>query len=167
MPPQRSFVAKPQAFYCYSMSLTRETLSAKRPKLEKDIMKSLLALILVIVFSTTIQASEISTPTRNLDGTSISYDYTSGRSYNVKFQKKGVSYRYLTGSKSKKWWGPFAYKGFEVENNVYFVSWFEEGYGDYVTLLINFNNNILYGSAILSGKSIHFHGAKIVKVNRK
>ncbi len=129
-------------------------------------MKSLLTLMLIIVFSTTIKASELSTPTRKLDGTSISYDYTSGRSYNVKFQNEGVSYRYLTGSKPEKWWGPFPYKTFEVENNVYFVSWFEKGYGDYVTLLINFNDNLLYGSAILSDKTVHFHGAKIVKVNR-
>lgn len=74
---------------------------------------------------------------------------------------------YLTGSKPGKWWGSFPYQAFEVDNNVFLTSWFEEGYGDYVTLLINFNNNLLYGSAILSGKTVHFHGAKIVKVNSK
>jgi len=35
---------------------------------------------------------------------------------------------------------------------VYMVSEYEEGYGDHVTLLIDFNQNIL-----------HFHGAKILK----
>jgi len=37
--------------------------------------------------------------TRDLDGTNISYEYTSGRSYKIKFEEPGISYRYLTGSK--------------------------------------------------------------------
>jgi len=124
--------------------------------------------VLLIAFSAVIaEAAELSLPTRELNGTNISYNYTSGRSYNVKFEENGVSYRYLTGSKPEKWWGPFPYQAFEVEKDVYFASWFEEGYGDYVTLLINFNNKLLYGSAILSGKTVHFHGAKIVKIKRQ
>lgn len=130
-------------------------------------MKSLVGLILIIAFTVTLKAAELSLPTRVLNGTSISYDYTSGRSYNVKFEEAGVSYRYLTGSAPETWWGPFPYEAFEVESNVYFASWFEEGYGDYVTLLINLNSNLLYGSAILPGDRVHFHGAKIIKVDRK
>lgn len=130
-------------------------------------MKLLITMLVIIVSTTALEASELSLPTRKLNGTNITYNYTSGRSYNVKFEEEGVSYRYLTGSKPEKWWGPFPYQAFKVENNVYLASWFEKGYGDYVTLLINFNNSLLYGSAILSGKTVHFHGAKIVKVNRK
>ena len=138
----------------------------KKPCKRKNRKKFIL--ILLILFSVShILAAELSEPTRKLDGTNITYNYTSGRSYNVKFEGAGVSYRYLTGSKPDKWWGPFPYKAFEVEENVYLASWFEEGYGDYVTLLINFKTKLLYGSAILSGKTVHFHGAKIVKVNRK
>jgi hypothetical protein len=114
-----------------------------------------------------LSASELTLPTESLNGTNITYDYTSGRSYNVKFEEKGVSYRYLSGSKPEIWWGPFPYQAFEVENNIYLASWFEEGYGDYVTLLINFNNNLLYGSAILSGETVHFHGAKLVTSNHE
>lgn len=136
-------------------------------------MKSLITLLAPIIFgvllicSTALAAAELALPTRTLNNTNITYNYTSGRSYNVKFEEAGVSYRYLTGSKPEKWWGPFPYQALEVERNVYYASWFEEDYGDYVTLLINFNNKLLYGSAILSGKTVHFHGANIVKVTRK
>jgi len=126
----------------------------------------LISLYLAFLFSSSLHASEISTPTQELNGTNISYNYTSGRSYNVKFAEEGVSYRYLSGSKPETWWGPFPYQAFKVEDDVYMASWFEEGYGDYVTLLINFNTKLLYGSAILSGKTVHFHGATIVKTNR-
>lgn len=129
-------------------------------------MKLLIILLIITIYSI-LNASGLSSPTRNLNGTNITYNYTSGRSYNVKFEEVGISYRYLTGSKPEKWWGPFPYKAFEVEDNIYLSSWFEEGSGDYVTLLINFNNNLLYGSAILSAKTVHFHGAKIIKIIHK
>ncbi len=102
--------------------------------------------------------------TRILNGTQITYMYSSGRSYNVKFEEKGVSYRYLTGSKPDVWWGPFPYQAMEVEDNLYFASWFEKGYGDYVTLLINFDKNVIHGSAIIGGNEVHFHKAELVKV---
>ncbi len=130
-------------------------------------MKILLITLIITFFTTSVQASGLSLLTRKLNGTNITYNYTSGRSYNVKFEKKGVSYRYLTGKKPGTWWGPFPYQAFEIENDVYFASWFEKGYGDYVTLLVNFNNNLLYGSAILSAENVHFHGAKIINVQRK
>ena len=130
-------------------------------------MKTFFLVLVITFFAVFVQAEELSLPTRELNGTNITYNYTSGRSYNVKFEKDGVSYRYLTGSKPEKWWGTFPYQAFEVEKDVYFVSWFEKGYGDYVTLLINFKNKLLYGSAILSGKKVHFHGAKIAKSKRK
>lgn len=112
-------------------------------------------------------ADELVAETQSLDGINITYEYTSGRSYHVKFEKQGMSYRYLTGSKPEKWWGPFPYTAFEVQTNLFMASWFEEGYGDYVTLLINFDNKLLYGSAIIGGEEVHFHGAKIVKVQGK
>jgi len=129
-------------------------------------MKTVISLFVLFTLMATSTAAELQPPTRKLNGTNITYNYTSGRSYNVKFEQAGISYRYLSGSKPEKWWGPFSYKAFEVENNVYYAAWFEEGYGDYVTLLINFNNNLLYGSAILSGKTVHFHGAKIINMSR-
>ncbi len=129
-------------------------------------MKSILFMMCFIFSSSVVNAAELAPLTRKLNGSNITYNYTSGRSYNVKFEEAGVSYRFLTGSKPKKWWGPFPYEAFNVEDETYFASWFEKGYGDYVTLLINFENNLIYGSAILSGKTVHFHGAKIVNSNR-
>jgi hypothetical protein len=124
--------------------------------------KLMVILFLALPFSSF--SDELKKETRSLDGVDISYEYTSGRSYHVKFEELGISYRYLTGSKPEKWWGPFPYKAFEVQPNLFFASWFEKDYGDYVSLLINFDNKLLYGSAIISGDEVHFHGAKIVKV---
>jgi phenolic acid decarboxylase len=129
-------------------------------------MKNIVMMLYCLFLLGGAEAVELSSATRALNGAAITYDYTSGRSYNVKFEEAGVSYRYLSGPKPGVWWGPFPYQAFEVEKNIYFASWFEAGYGDYVTLLINFNSGLLYGSAILSGKEVHFHGAKIREVKR-
>ncbi len=129
-------------------------------------MRNVVLFIVSIVFSVSVQftnAERLAKQTKKLDNSSITYEYTSGRSYNVKFEEKGLSYRYLTGVKPEKWWGPFPYQAFEIESDVYMLSWFETGYGDYVTLLVNFNNKLLYGSAISRGEEVHFHGAKIIK----
>jgi hypothetical protein len=104
--------------------------------------------------------------TRELNGTSITYLYSSGRSYNVKFEEVGVSYRYLTGSKPDAWWGPFPYQAMRVSPDVYFLSWFEKGYGDHVTLLVDFSKRIVRGSALIAGDEVHFHGAKLVEAIR-
>lgn len=103
-------------------------------------MKLLYSISLALSLSTPLLADELSPLTRELNGVNITYDYTNGRSYAVKFEEAGASYRYLSGSKPEKWWGPFPYKAFEIEKDVYMAGWFEEGYGDYVTILINFNN---------------------------
>jgi hypothetical protein len=104
--------------------------------------------------------------TRALNGTSITYLYSSGRSYNVKFEEAGVSYRYLTGSKPDAWWGPFPYQAMRVSPDVYFLSWFEKGYGDHVTLLVDFGKRVILGSALIAGDEVHFHRATLVEATR-
>jgi len=99
-----------------------------------------------------------------LIGVEIQYTYSEGNEYAVKFENDGLSYQYKSGSKPEKWWGKFEYNHIITENHEHFVSWFEPGYGDYVTLLINFENEIIYGSAIIKGKAVHFQKAKIHKI---
>lgn len=99
-----------------------------------------------------------------LIGVEITYDYSGGRSYAVKFEEEGVSYRFLSGSKPEKWFGVFPHNHLITESNEHLVSWHEPKRKDYVTLLINFEKEILYGSAILSGKKVHFEKATINKI---
>ncbi len=118
----------------------------------------------ILLASFQLHALELKEETHKLNGKDITYQYTSGRSYHVKFESEGISYQYLSGSSPSSWWGPFKYTAFEVYKNVYMVSWYEKGYGDHVTLLIDFNKNVLYGSALIVTKEkniIHFHGATL------
>lgn len=114
-----------------------------------------------------VAASDEPAMTRELDGVTVSYLYSNGVSYAVKFEETGASFRKLSGTPGE-WVGEFPYKAFQVADNMYFLAWYEdiEGWGDYVTLLIDFNNGILYGSAFLKSENntTSFHSARIVKV---
>ena len=85
-------------------------------------MKVLLFICSLLLLFNVANSAELEVPTETLNGTSIKYEYTSGRAYNVKFEIEGLSYRYLTGVKPEKWWGPFPYKAFEIEDKVFMVS---------------------------------------------
>lgn len=125
---------------------------------------TILISICILQFPSVGFAGELAEKTRDLDGVMITYTYTNGMSFNVKYEKEGVSYRNLAGTKPETWWGPFPYEAFEVQDDVFMVAWFEKGYGDYVTQLIYFKENILYGSAIIKDKDTHFNGANINEI---
>ena len=107
--------------------------------------------------------------TNELDGLVITYNYSGGNAYNLKFENGTISYRFLNGSKPEAWWGPFSYKATKIENGTYFLSWYEEGYGDHVTLLLNMSEKTIWGSALIISKTkkhLHFQKASISKINR-
>ena len=101
-----------------------------------------------------------------LNDTKITYVYSGGMSFKVKFEKAGASYRGLSTPKPEQWHGPFPYKVLVKENGEYFVAWFEEKSLDYVTLVFNLNTKILYGSALIGGKYTHFEKAEISKIEQ-
>ena len=127
-------------------------------------MKTIISLLLLCILGTQAYADEETSFTDSLDGTTITYTYTGGRSYNVKFENAGISYRYLTGTRPEKWWGPFPYKALVTDQGEYLVAWFEQGYGDYITLLINLEAEVLYGSGIIGKSSTHFEKARISNI---
>ena len=121
-------------------------------------MKTLFTLILVICLTTCFAQDKL---TFELNGFEMTYKYSGGNSYNVKFEKGNLSYRFLSGSKPEIWWGPFPYKATKTENDEYFLSWYEERFGDFVTLLLNPSEKSIWGSAlIIKGEKSIFHFEK-------
>ena len=94
-------------------------------------------------------------------GLNIQYRYSNDREYNVKLEKEGLSYRYISGSKPEKWWGKFPYNYSMLEDGQHVVAWHEEGYDDYITLIIDFERNTLFGSGIIKCEEVHFAPAEI------
>ncbi len=128
-------------------------------------MKYFIIIILFYSLSGCVNAQETDY-TRELDGTMLLYSYSGGNEYSVKLEKEGASYQFRTGSKPDKWWGPFPYKALLTDEGNYVISWFEQGYGDYVTLYVDFEAKYLIGSALIPNKKIHFQRADINEVQK-
>lgn len=130
-------------------------------------MRYIVFVICVLLLEPTKAFATTTELTNALAGKSIVYKYSGGRGYHVKFDSSGLSYRFLTGLKPEKWWGPFPYQETTKDNGEYIVAWFEEDYGDYITLVINLQKLSLFGSGILSGKTTHFEKAEISEITEK
>lgn len=108
-----------------------------------------------------INTSQIVFP-ENLEGVHLKYQYEGGRGYHVKMEKAGLSYQFRTGGKPETWWGPFEYQVLKTNKGDYVIGWYERGYGDYITLTVDFEKKTLIGSGIIMPNSyIHFDRAKI------
>lgn len=131
----------------------------------KSIYPVLILTTLIMLFSCGVDTKEQSSPIvmpKNLIGVSLEYKYEGGNGYHVKMETSGLYYQFKTGSKPDKWWGPFDYNVLKTERGDYVIGWYEEGYGDYITLTVDFDKKTLIGSGIVMPNSyIHFQRAKI------
>jgi phenolic acid decarboxylase len=119
--------------------------------------------MLLLACGQTKKSENLNLPER-LIGVEMRYTYSEGNEYAVKFEEDGLSYQYRSGRLPERWWGTFEYNHMITENKEHLVSWHEPIKGDYVTLLINFENNLLYGSAIIGLKKVHFQTAEIHEI---
>ncbi len=125
------------------------------------------ALISFLLFAHNSMAQEPTSQNDYWIGQELWYKYTGGMEFHVKFEKEGMSYQALSKSKPDVWWGPFPFNSLLTDKGEYLLAWYEEGYGDYVTLLIDPKNKTLYGSAIIAlkdGPKTHLQPAKIYKM---
>ncbi|WP_157454232.1 phenolic acid decarboxylase [Crocinitomix catalasitica] len=96
-----------------------------------------------------------------LMGMELNYTYSGGNEYVNKYTPEGIYYQYRTGGSPEKWFGPMPYNYKQTTNNEHLISWFEPKRGDYVTLLINFEEKTVFGSAIVGQKRVHFQEAEL------
>jgi phenolic acid decarboxylase len=126
--------------------------------------KIAIAAITLFLFSCENENVYIEESPASMNGTEMTYQYSEGNAYNLKFDNDSVSYRFLTGPKPEAWWGPFKYNASKKTNGEYFLSWYEHGYGDYITLLIEEDRKTLMGSGVYFKNNqpiIHFQKAII------
>lgn len=126
-------------------------------------MKTLI--VFLISFSAWASAPALTT---ELNGVEITYKYENGMAFNLKYTPKGILYRYLSGDAPNEWWGPFPYKAYKTENGEFFLGWYEKGFGDQITQLVNLEKKTLLGSGIIVKKDRtleHFEAATIEKVS--
>ncbi|MFD1553001.1 hypothetical protein DNU06_11785 [Putridiphycobacter roseus] len=125
-------------------------------------MKKLVLLAILPLFIAC--KGKVDAPER-LEGVEMQYTYEHGVEFAIRYTAEGVYYQYKKGKSPDKWWGPFPYEYLVTDKGEHFLSWFEDGYGDHVTQLINLEDRTLYGSAIIGERhNVLFHKANISRI---
>lgn len=103
--------------------------------------------------------------TDELDGTSLTYHYTTGRKYDVKFTNGIISWL-RKDVPGREWEEGVPYIARKIREDMYYINWSRDEITEYITILMDFENRVLYTSARLEGGDKHFDLADIVELSR-
>ncbi|WOT04205.1 MoaF-related domain-containing protein [Shewanella youngdeokensis] len=109
---------------------------------------SSLALALMLI-SGSAYSKGINITEQHLDGTTMNYFYQSGAGIEFKIHDGMVDYIWLTGKKKGNGNKNVPYRSRKIGNKMYIVNWIEESKNDFITLVFNFENNVMYSSGIM------------------
>lgn len=87
-----------------------------------------------------------------LDGTSMNYYYQTGSAVHIEFTQGVAEWQWIAGpwegSSNRK-----NYRSRKIGDKMYLVNWFDEESSSLVTLIFNFNQNVMWSSALLHPKT--------------
>ena len=110
--------------------------------------KITLIVSILLVFVGTISAQKKQSE-HLLDGTSMKYYYQTGMAIHLELYDGKLKYEWITGPRKGKGNKDLSYSSRKIGDKMYVISWLEESHPDYMTLIFNFNNNVMYSSGIL------------------
>ncbi|MDD7914038.1 MoaF-related domain-containing protein [Polaribacter ponticola] len=112
-------------------------------------MKKLTILLVLLITSLGSLVAQEKQAEHLLDGTSMKYYYQTGMAIHLELYEGKLKYEWIVGPRKGKGNKDLAYKSRKIGNKMYMISWLEESHPDYMTLIFNFNENVMYSSGIL------------------
>lgn len=112
-------------------------------------MKKLKLLLLLMITAIGSLAAQEKQTEHLLDGTSMKYYYQTGMGIHLELYGGKLKYEWISGPRKGKGNKDLAYKSRKIGDKMYMINWLEESHPDYMTLVFNFNNNVMYSSGIL------------------
>ena len=84
-----------------------------------------------------------------LDGTSMDYFYQNGTAVHVEFLDGQFKYKWIAGPNEGAE-GQEKYRSRKISDKMYLVNFMNEPSTTFVTLVFNFNQNVMYSSALIA-----------------
>ena len=106
-------------------------------------------ILLTITFSTVAQENQ---DEHLLDGTSMDYYYQNGSAVHVSFTDGQFNYKWIAGP-NKGAEGTAPYRSRKIGDKMYFVNFHMNPSSTFVTFVFNFNQNVMYSSALIMPKT--------------
>ena len=105
-----------------------------------------------------------------LDDTIFEYFYQSGGGIKIAFYDGMLKYEWISGPRKGNKAKDIPYQSRKIGDELYIVNWQQKDKPDFVTLVINLKQNVIYSSAILrygtNKEMIHFKGGTVERVQR-
>ena len=111
--------------------------------------KLILQTVLVLLLGTAYSHAQNKNPEHLLDGMSFNYYYQSGAGLSVYFEDGKFNYEWIVGPRKGNKGNDIPYKSRKIGDEMYIVNFHEKHKPDFVTLIFNFEQNVMYSSAIL------------------
>jgi hypothetical protein len=116
-----------------------------KPPLTKLIIQT----VLVLLMGSTYSLAQSDESEHLLDGMSFNYYYQNGAGLTVAFQNGKFNYEWIVGPRKGNSGKDISYKSRKIGVDTYIVNFHEKHKPDFVTLIFNFEQNVMYSSAIL------------------
>jgi hypothetical protein len=84
-----------------------------------------------------------------LDGTSMDYYYQNGTAVHVEFIDGQFNYKWIAGP-NKDAEGQEKYRSRKIGEKMYLINFMNDPSSTFVTLVFNFNQNVMYSSALIA-----------------
>jgi hypothetical protein len=111
-------------------------------------MKQLGSLVFTLLLITCQAIAQEKQDEHLLDGTSMKYYYETGAAVHIKFEQGVADWEWIAGP----WKGSVGrekYRSRKIGDKMYLVNFLEEGPSTFVTLVFNFNQNVMWSSALI------------------
>lgn len=112
-------------------------------------MKHNFAVLAVMALFGNAVLAEERPPQHLLDGTTTDYYYQNGSGIHIEFYDGKLKYEWITGPRAGNGNQDLAYQSRKIGEKLYVINWLEESHPDFVTLIFNFEQNVMYSSGIL------------------
>ena len=115
-------------------------------------------------------SEQYATAAHLLDGTSFEYFYEDGSGLEIAFYDGMVRYEWIVGPRKGNSAMDILYQSRQIGDDLYLVNWQEQDKPDFVSLIINLRDEVMYSSAILryttEQEMVHFKEAVIKGLRR-
>ena len=133
--------------------------------------KFLITLMAIFLFSgTTISYAQDKKAEHLLDGTSLEYLYQNGSGLSINFYDGKLQYEWIVGPPKGNMGKDIPYTSRKIGDEMYLVNFHEKHKPDFVTLVFNLKQNVMYSSAILryctDKEMVSFSGGIVEHVKR-
>ena len=126
--------------------------------------------ILLLLVTATPSLSKDGRPEHLLDGTTLEYYYQNGSGISIAFYDGKLRYEWIVGPPKGNKGKDIPYQSRKIGDEMYMVNFHEKHKPDFVTLVFNLKQNVMYSSAILrygtEKERISFSGGIIEHVRR-